>query len=137
MSLKHSTKVSLALLTAVLAVSGCSSSDDETADSDPTTTAASDEGASSSGSESEPDESTSGGYTADDEGSGSLTVDGVENEGFLGECEIARANGAEDVGDQSALGDDTEIGLVAFSGTTDDGTSVVAEVVCVTQNAFS
>jgi hypothetical protein len=186
------TKASVVLLAGVIAMSGCSSSDGETSDSDANTTeAASSDSGSSLGSETEADESSGGEYSADDGGSGSLTVDGIENAGFLGECEISRENGAEDVGDvstegievilaidnvesspteemnfivtgtpetfravgvgdgagtvdsiayvgdQSALGDDTEIGLVAFSGTTDDGTSVVAEVVCVTQNAYS
>lgn len=34
-------------------------------------------------------------------GSGTLTIDGVENPGFEGECEVSRANGAEPVGDVS------------------------------------
>ena len=184
------TKVTVVLIAGVIAMAGCSSSDDETSADDPTTTeAASTDIESSSDPEADPDESNGDGYAASDEGSGSVTVDGVENGGFLGECEISRGNGKEDVGDlstegieiilaidnvesnpteemnfvvtgstntfravgvgngslesieyvgaPSGLGDTTEIGLVAFSGTTDDGVDVSAEVVCVIQNAFA
>jgi hypothetical protein len=113
-------------------------------------------------------------------GSGTVTIDGVANSGFAGECEIARANGAEPVGDVSsgeldlvvavdnaASGPTQEMNFVAtgssgvfsvyappdrssgtidsiayvdepsdsaavveFSGTTEDGRAVVAQLGC-------
>jgi hypothetical protein len=40
-----------------------------------------------------------GSYTSDDVGSATLHVDGVEFPDFVGDCEISRQNGKEDVGD--------------------------------------
>lgn len=184
------THASAVLFAGVIALSGCSSSDDGASSSDPTTTdAVSGDGDSSASSVPDSDAPSGDGYSADDEGSGSVTVDGVKNDGFLGECEISREYGKEDVGelstegieiilaidnvesnppeemnyvvtgttatfraagigdgmlesiayvgDKNALGDTTEIGLVAFSGNTDEGTAVTAEVVCVIQNSYS
>ncbi len=89
--------VALFVFTAV-PLAACSSSDDDSSSSDdPTTTEA-------SSSDPAPDSNDSNGYSAEDSGSGTLTVDGTPIEGFEGECEISRDNGKEDVGDLSLEG---------------------------------
>lgn len=40
-------------------------------------------------------------YTATDEGTGTLWVDGVQFDGFRGQCMISRRNGAEELGELS------------------------------------
>lgn len=63
-------------------------------------------------------------------GSGVLTIDGVEYPGFKGECEISRGYGAEPVGDVSVGERSGNDAIILFSGTTEDGRSIVAEVGC-------
>ena len=179
-------KAALLALAFALTIAACGSSDDSEA-SDPAEsstdaeTTSGDTGDATTG-EPEPedagDEGDAGAAVA--VGSGTLTIDGVENPGFEGECEISRANGAEPVGDVSAGELDTLVvmdnvasgpaqemnfsitsgtilsiretdaaptngtvdsvayvsepsgnaAVVAFSGTTEDGRAVVAEVGC-------
>ena len=179
-----------------LATAGCSPSDDPaepvpsdgatTSDDAPESSEPADEDAAPAASGDE--------YTAEDIGTGTLTVNGVLEEGFVGGCEVSRDLGREDVGDISSntaelefvvgvdnfeaagaaarnfnvafddlfnttteavglrvngtitsyawgseltpYGDSQEIGVVVFTGTTDDGDSVVAELVCEIQNTF-
>jgi hypothetical protein len=180
-------KVALLALAFALTIAACGSSDDSEA-SDPAEsstdsgeTASSDTGDATTG-ESEPDDAGDEGEAgaAVAVGSGTLTIDGVENPGFEGECEISRANGAEPVGDVSTGELDTNVGMdnvasnpaqemnfsitfgtlfsiretdaaptngtvdsiayvgepsgdaavIAFTGTTEDGRAIVAEVGC-------
>ncbi len=179
-------KAALLALAFALTIAACGSSDDSEA-SDPAEsstdaeTTSGDTGEATTG-ESDPedagDEGDAGAAVA--VGTGTLTIDGVENPGFAGECEISRANGAEPVGDVSTGELDTLVimdnvasgpaqemnfsitsgtilsiretdaaptngtvdsvayvdepsgnaAVVAFTGTTEDGRAVVAEVGC-------
>ncbi len=99
-------KAALLALAFALTIAACGSSDDSEA-SDPAEsstdaeTTSGDTGETTEESEPEDasDEGDAGAAVA--VGSGTLTIDGVENPGFEGECEISRANGAEPVGDIS------------------------------------
>lgn len=46
---------------------------------------------------------TTDGYTAADIGQGTVSLDGVVHDAFLGSCELSRMNGREDVGDLANL----------------------------------
>ncbi len=186
-AMRHRRPVTAALLALAFAltIAACGSSDDSEA-SDPAEssidaeTTSGDTGETTTG-ESEPDDAGDEGDAgaAVAVGSGTVTIDGVENTGFEGECEISRANGAEPVGDVSAgeldlvvavdnvasgpaqemnfvltgssgifsvstpdrssgtidgiayVGEPSEsAAVVEFSGTTDDGRAVVAQLGC-------
>ena len=65
----------------------------------------------SSGDEQTTDEPDGVGYTPEDVGNGTLTVNGVTFPDFVGDCEINRNNGREDVGDLNEGDINTIIGI--------------------------
>jgi hypothetical protein len=85
----------------VLAISAtlaaCSPAADNPADS--ATTEESTTTDENTGDEGTPDEPAAAGYTSNDVGKATLAVSGVEFPDFVGDCEISRGNGKEDVGD--------------------------------------
>ncbi|WP_152649261.1 hypothetical protein [Demequina flava] len=101
-------RVSAIAAVAVALVAACSTSEG----TDPTSAEAEPSGASGSATVAESpspvqdlddadneDTAESVSYVSEDVGTASLHVDGVEFSDFLGDCEISRNNGAEDVGD--------------------------------------
>ena len=88
------------LVFAAVPLAACSSGDDDSSSTDDpsTTEVSSDDPAPDS------NESAAGGYSAEEAGTGTLTVDGTRIDGFTGECEISRDNGREDVGELSLDG---------------------------------
>lgn len=84
-------RTAVAVLATASLIGACSSSDGDADDA--AVEESTDDGETADG---------GGGAAPDDVGSGVVRIDGVENGGFVGDCEMTRNFGADDVGDLSS-----------------------------------